>query len=102
LGILETQGEFVLTGDFNAPRMHKGNPGEIFSAIASRYTDNIPVHYETSIDASLHRNGKTRPLDFVDKMVDGLFTTPVYTAHDVGLHFGVSDHAAVSAIISKD
>ncbi len=92
--LLETQEEFVLCGDFNAPRH-----GEIFAHLASRYTDNIPAHYNTSIDINLHRNGMIRPRDFDDKMVDGLFTTPAYTARDVELHFGVSDHAAISATI---
>jgi endonuclease/exonuclease/phosphatase family metal-dependent hydrolase len=96
LKILERSGEFVLTGDFNAPR-----GGEIFAKLAKRYTDNIPAQYETSIDLDLHRNGKTRPHELKDKMVDGLFTTAGYRARDVELHFGVSDHAAVIATISK-
>jgi endonuclease/exonuclease/phosphatase family metal-dependent hydrolase len=99
LNILDTEKEFILCGDFNAPRVYEGKSGEIFGMLATRYKDNIPAHYETSIDASLHRNGKTNPRDFDDKMVDGLFTTPQYDASDVQLHFGVSDHAAVSALI---
>ena len=82
---------FVLAGDFNAPR-----GGEIFSHIAERYTDNIPPHYTTSIDGTLHRAG---PIPF---MVDGLFTTPSYRAKGVHLEFGVSDHAAVAATIEKN
>ena len=97
LGILSEAGEFVLAGDFNAPRMHEGKPGEIFSQIAAAYKDNIPAHYETSIDHQYHR----APLEEIkDKMVDGLFTTPSYIATDVALHSGVSDHCAITATIS--
>ncbi len=68
--------------------------------LAPKYKDNIPSHYKTSIDAALHRAGKERPEGLADKMVDGLFTTPGYTAVDVRLQFGVSDHAAIVATIS--
>lgn len=98
LDILAQAGEFVLTGDFNAPRMHEGKPGEIFAAIAAAYKDNIPSNYETSIDPQYHR----APFDEIkDKMVDGLFTTPSYVASDVALHNGVSDHCGVTATISR-
>jgi len=97
MDVLEGIGEFVLCGDFNAPR-----GGEIFSAIASRYKDNIPKRYVTSIDVELHRTkaqGKTH--EVANKMVDGLFTTPEYKATAVELVFGVSDHAAIVANIAK-
>ena len=29
--------------------------------LASRYTDNVPPHYTTSIDGNLHRRGATQP-----------------------------------------
>lgn len=93
---LDTLGEFVLCGDFNAPR-----GGEIFSQLAQRYQDDIPPEYATSLDADLHRAGKTRAHELADKMVDGLFTTPGYRASDVSLRFGVSDHAAVIATITR-
>lgn len=92
---LEDMGEFVLAGDFNAPRINRnGTPGEIFSAIAATYKDNIPAEYTTSIDGSIHRAG---PLPY---MVDGLFSTPAYEVSDVVLHPGVSDHMAVTATIA--
>lgn len=87
--------EFVLCGDFNAPRTHQGVPGEIFSALAARYKDNIPLEYTTSIDKDLHRAGD------LQLMVDGLFTTPSYIAKDVRLVNGVSDHMAIVATIEK-
>ncbi|MDO8590753.1 MAG: hypothetical protein Q7R65_02105 [bacterium] len=89
--ILDTMPEFVLSGDFNAPRGR-----EIFSTLAARYKDNIPAHYKTSIDKNLHRAGD------LQLMVDGLFSTPQYEITDVKLTDGVSDHMAVTALISKE
>lgn len=83
--------ELILCGDFNAPR-----GGEIFSKISEIYTDNIPKEYTSSLDTELHRIGKVKQL-----MVDGLFTTPQYEVADVKLTAGVSDHMAVTALISK-
>jgi endonuclease/exonuclease/phosphatase family metal-dependent hydrolase len=95
LEALSGLGEFVLTGDFNAPRIFDGRPGEIFAELASKYKDNIPARYTTSIDGSLHRAGS------LELMVDGVFSTPAYIVSDVELHTGVSDHCAVTALITK-
>lgn len=101
LDILAEKESFVLSGDFNAPRTYQGQPGEIFSLLASHYKDNIPPEYLTSIDVELHRTGRERPHDFDDKMVDGLFTTSEYRATDVRLVPGYSDHMAITATISR-
>lgn len=90
LAALTDWDEFILCGDFNAPR-----GGEIFSSLAARYKDNIPSKYTTSIDGALHRAG---PLPL---MVDGLFSTDAYAAHDVSLESGVSDHCAIVATVVK-
>ncbi len=90
LALPALQKEVVLAGDFNAPR-----GAEIFSALSSYFTDNIPDEYTTSIDGNLHRRGQ------LNMMVDGLFTTTGYLASNVRLEFGVSDHAGVVADISK-
>ncbi len=90
LRVLEEFDEFVLCGDFNAPR-----GGEIFSMFASRYKDNIPPHYTSSLDPELHRAG---PLEL---MVDGIFSTPSYAVSGVELISGVSDHKALVATVSK-
>ena len=96
--MLRIAGEFVLCGDFNAPRILGGVPGEIFTQIAESYKDNIPPQYLTSLDPAFHR----APLaDQADKMVDGLFSTPSYTVTDVVLHNGVSDHCAITATITR-
>ncbi|OGG53465.1 hypothetical protein A3H16_01920 [Candidatus Kaiserbacteria bacterium RIFCSPLOWO2_12_FULL_53_8] len=96
LHVLETLGEFVLAGDFNAPR-----GGEIFSMLAQKYKDNVPPHYVTSLDQKLHRAVKLRPHEIVDKMVDGIFSTPSYTVSDVEMVSGLSDHCALVATVSK-
>ena len=82
----------VFSGDFNAPRGK-----EIFDEIAKKYKDNIPAEYETSLDQTLHR----APEEVKYLMVDGLFSTLEYSATNVSLHFGVSDHAAIVADISR-
>lgn len=89
---LEKIPEFALAGDFNAPR---GNA--TFDKLATYYKDNIPEEYDTSIDMSMHRN---RHNNF-KHMVDGLFTTPNYTATNVRLQDGLSDHMATVAEIKK-
>ncbi len=89
LQALEKLPEFVLSGDLNAPR---GN--ELWDQLASMYKDNIPAHYTGSIDP-MHKAGE---LPYV---VDALFTTPEYEAHDVEYHTGISDHKAITATISR-
>lgn len=88
MGILDSLGEFIFVGDLNAPRGE-----ETFSRLAKKYKDNIPQEYITSLDKTFHRNPA------INKMVDGLFTTPKYTATNVRLVGGVSDHCAVIADI---
>lgn len=88
--VLDSVGDVVLTGDFNAPR-----GGEMFAMLSARCKDNIPAHYTTTIDKNFHRAGD---LQYV---VDGLFSTPEYTVSDVRLVDGLSDHMAVVATISK-
>ena len=90
LAAAKEEGECVLAGDFNAPR---GRPA--FKLLADKFKDNIPASITTSIDASLHRAGA------IPYMVDGIFTTPAYTATDVTQHFMVSDHTAFTATITK-
>ena len=82
--------EFVICGDTNAPRGR-----EAFDKMAKVYKDNIPKKYKTSIDQNLHR---VKGIQF---MVDCLFSTPGYTAKDVKLVDGVSDHIAIVADIEK-
>ena len=90
LSTLEKYDSFVLCGDFNAPRGR-----EIFSSLASRYIDNVPSQYTSSLDPDLHR---AAPLEL---MVDGLFTTVDIAAENVSMRCGVSDHCALVATVTK-
>ncbi len=85
---LDKIGQFILAGDFNAPRGRAA-----FAKLAERYKDNIPEKYTTSLDQELHR------VPGLQRMVDGLFTTPTYVAKNVRLISGVSDHMAIVADI---
>lgn len=78
--------DFILCGDFNAPRGRV-----IFSKIAAKYKDNIPLHITTTIDKNLHKAGD------LQLVVDGLFSTPQYSVEDVEVFEGLSDHCAISA-----
>lgn len=92
VNILDTEPkDFVLVGDTNAPRGR-----ETFDFIASKYKDNIPLEYQTSLDQDLHR---VKGLQY---MIDCLFTTSTYHADNVKLVSGVSDHMAVVADIIKN
>lgn len=91
LGILKDKGQYVLCGDFNAPR-----GDEIYKTLSQCMKDNIPLGYDTSIDPERHRIKGLR------SMVDGVFTTPQYRISGVAVHFGLSDHAAFEAVVSRD
>ena len=88
----------LLCGDFNMPRGYNTN----YERFTTRYTDTIPTKYTSSLDRTLHRDGKSTDLNapiFDIYMVDYIFTQSPYQVQDVQLHFGISDHAAVSAFI---
>ncbi len=89
----------IMCGDFNIPRTENFLYGEL----VKHYTDTVPLTYTSSLDATLHRAGPNPEKKhlFDSFMVDYVFTQPPYTAHDVRLGFGVSDHAAVVATIEK-
>ena len=89
LALFDDAEELVLTGDFNVSR-----GGELFGALAQRYKDNVPPHYTTSIDGNLHRKGQ------LNRMVDGIFSTPSYIVSDVEMIASVSDHCALMATVS--
>lgn len=90
LRILEQFLEIAFCGDFNAPRGR-----EIWGEIAKCYKDTIPQEYVSSIDPVLHRAKGLQVL------VDGLFTTPGYTASEVRLVEGLSDHKAIVGTLEK-
>jgi exonuclease III len=100
LSILEAQPPHIVCGDFNMPRGHN----TLYELVTEKYSDTIPTIYRSSLDKSLHRLGDVKNLDqpiFDEYMVDYIFTQPPYSASNVRLEFGISDHAAVVATLQK-
>jgi len=89
----------ILCGDMNIPR----GLNELYDILCEHYSDNIPLRFASSLDRTLHRAGNNPQLTklFDSFMVDYIFTQPPYTTKDVRLEFGISDHAAVIAIITQ-
>ncbi len=79
--------ELIFCGDLNTPRGH-----ELWSDLAKRYRDNIPLDVDTTIDKNLHKSGQDIRL-----VIDGLFTSKHYSASKVQVLPGTSDHMAVAA-----
>lgn len=91
--IIVSQEECIIAGDFNAAR-----GGEIYNLLSgsSKLRDSVPVDIANSVDWQMR--GKEGP----DLLVDYFFTTGnVYSVSNVEAHFGVSDHAALSATVSR-
>ncbi len=82
--------DFVLCGDFNAPRGQ-----EVWDSLAIQYTDNIPKHITTTVDQEIH---KVKGLQLV---VDGMFSTAQYSVEDTQVIDGLSDHMAVVAVVRR-
>lgn len=83
--------QIILCGDFNAPR-----GGEIYDTLAKKFTDNVPKNIKSTIDEELH---EVKGLQYV---VDSIFTGKHYSAKDVKVISGVSDHKAIKAMICKN
>ena len=99
LAYLETKPPHVLCGDFNMPRGYNTN----YERFTEHYRDEIPAHYTSSLDKALRRAGARTDLNapiFDIYMVAYVFSQAPYQVSAVELHFGVSDHAAVTATIA--
>lgn len=99
LAVLEGIEPHVFCGDFNIPRGL--NPQ--YDRLCERYTDTIPTTYASSLDKEFHKAAQIPEEAHAcdTRMVDYIFTQPPYKAENVQLHFGISDHAAVVARITK-
>lgn len=80
----------LLCGDFNAPR-----GGEIYQILAKNFVDNVPAEIVTTLDSTYHR------VPGIEYVVDYLFSTPEYQVDQVRLHQGLSDHQAISAVLTR-
>jgi endonuclease/exonuclease/phosphatase family metal-dependent hydrolase len=83
--------EYVLCGDFNAPRGR-----EMFTLLENGLglTDRLPPNVTTTIDARYHRAGA---LQFA---VDTIFTTPAYSVTSIEVLEGLSDHKGILATLA--
>ncbi|HEY5810705.1 MAG TPA: endonuclease/exonuclease/phosphatase family protein, partial [Povalibacter sp.] len=84
--------DYVLCGDFNAPR---GRP--LFSLFTDELglTDHLPPTVTTTIDPQLHRAGA------LQLVVDTIFSTPHYQVEDVQVLEGISDHKGILATLRR-
>jgi len=100
LNKLAAEAPHILCGDMNIPRHF--NP--LYQKLTEYYVDAVPTSYKSSLDATFHRLGKilSRQHLFTNFMVDYIFTQAPYTASDVQLHFGLSDHAGITATIHSN
>lgn len=88
--ILNTYSDYILCGDFNAP---KGR--EIYAQISEGLIDHLPENTVSTIDPNLH---KVKGLSLI---VDSIFSTPEYKTMQINIKDGVSDHKAIIAIMDK-
>ncbi len=95
---LDTLPGHVLCGDFNIPRQHNQH----YEKLREGYTDAIPLSESTSLDAQFHKIAQDpNQAHLVDEfMVDYVLVRPPFEVTEVRLLFGMSDHAAVTAMVT--
>jgi endonuclease/exonuclease/phosphatase family metal-dependent hydrolase len=84
--------DYVLCGDFNAPRGR-----ELFSKFTDELglIDHLPPHVTTTIDPQLHAAGA------LELAVDTIFSTAEYQVTDVQVLEGISDHKGILARVER-
>jgi len=84
--------DYVLCGDFNAPR-----GGEMFSKFTDELglVDHLPPHVTTTIDPKHHYAGA------LELAVDTIFSTPEYRVTDVQVLEGISDHKGILGLVER-
>ena len=90
--VLADYPDYVLCGDFNAPRGR-----EMFAHFTERLglIDHLPAHITSTIDGRFHRAGD------LNLAVDTVFATSHYLVSDVQVIDGVSDHKGIVARIER-
>jgi endonuclease/exonuclease/phosphatase family metal-dependent hydrolase len=93
--IMREQGEFVMAGDFNF-----GRDGEIYKIIVDhgRIKDRVPREIDNTLDPENHS------LKGEIKVVSDYFITggTRFGVSDVKVIFGVSDHGALSGVVTRN
>lgn len=87
---IKTFDDFILCGDFNAPRGR-----EMFTEFTKHFKDNLPKQVTSTIDPKRHR------IKGLELAVDTIFTTKQYKVSNVRVVEGVSDHKAVVGEIKR-
>ncbi|WP_129776559.1 endonuclease/exonuclease/phosphatase family protein [Peristeroidobacter soli] len=84
--------DYVLCGDFNAPRGR-----EMFALFTDELglIDHLPADVTTTIDAQFHYAGA------LEYAVDTIFATPEYRLTDVQVLEGISDHKGILASVER-
>jgi endonuclease/exonuclease/phosphatase family metal-dependent hydrolase len=90
--VLSKYPDYVLCGDFNAPRGR-----EMFGKFVDELglVDHLPASVTSTIDARFHRAGA------LELVVDTIFSTPEYRVADVRVLDGISDHKGILALIER-
>lgn len=84
--------DYVLCGDFNAPR-----GGEMFALFIDQLglVDHLPPQVTTTIDPKFHYAGA------LQLAVDTIFSTPEYRVMDVQVLEGISDHKGILGLVER-
>lgn len=84
--------DYVLCGDFNAPR-----GGELFAKFTDELglVDHLPLHVTTTIDPKHHYAGA------LELAVDTIFSTREYQVTEVQVLEGISDHKGILARVER-
>ena len=90
--VLLPYSDYVLCGDFNAPR-----GGELFARFTDELglIDHLPPNVTTTIDPQFHYGGA------LELAVDTIFSTPEYSVTDVQVLEGISDHKGILARVAR-
>ena len=90
--VLSEYPDYVLCGDFNAPR-----GGGLFTKFVRELdlTDHLPPHVTTTLDGRFHRAGA------LERVVDTVFATPEYRVENVRVLEGLSDHKGILATVER-
>ena len=81
-------GKQILCGDFNAPR-----GGEVMRRYTRHLQSNVPAGCTTTIDGDLHRSGH------LGIVCDDILSGTEIDVRNVNVHYGISDHAGITATI---
>jgi len=88
--LLSQYKDYILCGDFNAPR-----GGKVYAKIAQNLTDHLPADITSTIDPKIHR------INGLSLVVDSIFSTPEYLVLKLKIADSISDHKAIVAEITK-